>query len=365
MEARACLLEEEAMAFEEENEYDLRSPSYRPSWIDRFNDWVERSKIPAWLFYALLGITIVVIQLLFLWWEGDLQGEELIPVIVFNGIAVGLLFGWVQMLDRQAIAALESMKHVLEMSESELEDYRYRLSTMPFLGPLLTGAALAGFLILMETLWVEPARYAALDGLPIFGAIYQIIDKSTAFLYGVFFYHTVRQLRIVNRINSRHVRINLFYLRPLQAFSRLTATTALGLVIGLYAWWFINPDLLLDPVSIAFGAAFTIAAVCVFAWPLYGVHRLIDEEKEKTLREIDLRFEAAFVLFNQRLEEGDEAAVEKLNGTIASLDMQHRKVEGIPTWPWRPETARNVLTAIALPLFLMVIRFVVERAFGI
>ena len=317
------------------------------------------------MFYTLISITLIVIQLLLLWWEGDLRAQELIPVIVFNGIAVGLLFGWIHVLDRQAIAALDTMEHVLDVSKSEFEDFRYQISTMPFLGPLLTGAMLAGFLLLMETLWIEPARYAALDSLPVFSVIYQVIDKSTAFLYGVFFYHTVRQLRLVNKINSGHVRVNLFYLRPLQAFSRLTATTALGLVIGLYAWWFINPDLLLDPMSISFGVAFTIAAIFVFAWPLYGINRLIEEEKEKTLRDIDLRFEAAFLAFNQRLEENDEAAVEKLNGTIASLDMQHRKVEEIPTWPWKPGTARNVLTAIALPLVLMVIRFVVESAFGI
>ena len=44
---------------------------------------------------------------------------------------------------------------------------------------------------------------------------------------------SIRQLRLVNVINSNYVRISLFHLGPLQAFSKLTASTAVGLVIGV------------------------------------------------------------------------------------------------------------------------------------
>ena len=107
---------------------------------------------------------------------------------------------------------------------------------------------------------------------------------------------------------------------------------------------------------------FTILAVSVFVWPLWGVHRLMEMEKESLLHEIDLCFEAVFSKFNQLVQDGDYPAAARLDGTIASLEIQHKRVTAIPTWPWRPETARIALTAIALPLLLMIIQFFVQRA---
>ncbi len=51
-----------------------------------------------------------------------------------------------------------------------------------------------------------------------------------------------------------------------------------------------------------------------------------------------------------------------LNATIASLEIQHKRISAIPTWPWKPETARIALTAIALPLMLMILQSFVLQA---
>ena len=80
------------------------------------------------------------------------------------------------------------------------------------------------------------------------------------------------------------------------------------------------------------------------------------------LHALDLRFETAFAKFNKAFGDEDRSAIEKLNGMIASLDMQHRRITAIPTWPWRSETAQFALTAIALPLILTIVRFFVEQA---
>ena len=135
-------------------------------------------------------------------------------------------------------------------------------------------------------------------------------------------------------------------------------------MIGVYGWMLINPDLLADPISLSGVGAFTALAVAVFVWPLLGTHRRMEMEKARMLHELDSAFEAVFSQFNQRLREDDTSAIEGLNGTIASLEIQHRRISAIPTWPWRPETARLVLTAIALPLILTILQFLAERAFG-
>lgn len=335
---------------------------YKPSVIDRFTDWVENLPVPAWASYTLVGIVLLLIQILFLWLEGGLQAQELLPVIIFNSIATPLLLALIWLLDAQAATALAAMRSALDMTEPVYDDYSYRLSNMPFPAALITGTTLLVFLIVMEQVSAVPSRYAALDSLPVFTWVYQIIDKSSAFMYGVMTYHTIRQLRLVRTINSSHLRISLFDAGPSQAFSRLTATTAVGLMTGIVAWMSLNPDLLASPASVAFTVGFTLLAVAVFVWPLLGAHRLMDSEKARLLRELNARFETVLAEFNRCIREQDYEAADQLNGMITSLDIQHRRISTIPTWPWKPETARIALTAIALPLMLMILQYFVLQA---
>lgn len=336
---------------------------FKPSWIDHFNNWVEKLSVRAWVFYVVLGIVLILVQILFLWLDNGMQYKELLPVIIFNAVGSAFVPAMIRFLDNQAVTALNSIKPVLDTSESEFNQYKYELSNMPPLQTLAAGLPLLVMLILSERQGIVPIRYAAFEHLPIFAVVYHAIDKITVYLYGPFIYHTFRQLRLVNDINSNHIRINLFNLKPLHSFSRLTASTAVGLVFGIYGWMLINPELMADPVSIGYTAMFTILAVTVFVWPLYGVHGLMVEAKERQLREIDLGFEAAFSKFNVGVRDDDYSAMERLNGTIASLEIQHNRIAAIPTWSWRPETARFAFSAIALPLVLAILRFLVEKAF--
>ena len=336
---------------------------YQRSWIDRFFNWVEILPIPAWAFYVSLGFVLILSQVLVLWLDGGLQAEVLLPIIVFNGLAVPFLLALIHFLDDQANTALNSVKTTLEITEQEFNDYQYQLSTMPSSPTLIAGLIMVVSAILVERCSVIPIRYEALEQLPIFAVVYHIIDKSTAFLFGTFIYHTIRQLRLVNTININHIRINLFNLRPLQVFSKFTASTAVGLVIGTYGWMLINPDLLTNLIFFGFTVSITVLAIMVFAWPLFGVHRLMESEKESMLHNIDLRFESVFSKFDQSILEEDYSAIERLNWTISSLEIRYKRIKAIPTWPWKPETARLVLTTVAIPLILTMLRFLIEQAY--
>lgn len=337
---------------------------FRPSLIDRFDNWVERLPTNAWVFFVVFGLVLIGVQLLFLWLEGGLQEADLLPIIIYNGLFTPYLLALVHMLDNRAVSALRSMSSALDTTESELEAYEYRLSTMPFPLPLVVGLTMLALVILMEQLSTTPIRYGALDQFRAFGVVFQIVDKSSAFLFGVLIVHTVRQLRLVNDIHAKRVRVNLFDRGPLQAFSTLTASTAVGLLVGVYGWMLINPDLWTDPLIFGAIAIITLLAVSVFVWPLLGVHRRMERAKERTLHEIDARFEGVFSTFNQGVDAADYGAIETLNGAIASLEIQRERVHAIPTWPWRPETVRFMLAAIAIPLILEIVLFFVGQALG-
>ena len=345
-----------------ENKTETRP--YKPSWIDRFNHWIEKLPVSVWLFHAVFGIMLILVQLLFLWLDRGFQAIEIMPVIIFNGLATPFLLALVSHLDIQSVTAVNSMKPMLDTTESEFNAYQYRLSNMPFFPPLAAGLAMAVFAILASRVSISPFRYAVLEELPVFEVVFRIIDMSSAFLFGVVIYHTIRQLCLVSSLSARQIRINLFRLQPLQAFSRLTAPTAIGLMVFIYLWMLINPELLSDPVTFGLSVIFSILTISIFIWPLYGFHRIMALEKERTLHDIDLRLDAVFSEFNLRFQEKDYSALEVLNGAISSLDILYRRVKAISTWPWRLDTARYVLTAVALPLILMILQFIVENAFG-
>jgi hypothetical protein len=336
---------------------------YKPSWIDRFTNWIENLPIREWVFYLGLGIVLILTQIIFLWVDGGSQAEVLLPVIIFNGLAIPYILALIHLFDHQAVTALNTMRPALDLAETELDNFRYKLSYMPARMTLIAGLIMVALTVLIERLSITPIRYAALEQLPIFAIVYHIIDKTTAFVFGVFIYHTIRQLTLVNTINLNHVRINLFNLGPLQAFPKLTGATAVGLIVGVYGWMLLNPDLSANPIFFGFTVLVTILAVAVFVWPLIGVHTLMEREKERTLHDINLRFEVAFTKFNQRFQDEENSAIGRLNSTISSLEIQYNRIKTIPTWPWRPETARVTLTAIALPLILRILQFLVERAF--
>ena len=304
-------------------------------------------------------------QVLFLWLDRGVFAEELLPIIVFNGLVIPFLLAFIHLLDHQSVVAIDAMKPMLEMTKKEFDTFRYILSNMPSRPMLIAGLSLLCLVILMEQLWIEPVRYVALEQLPVFTIVYQLIDKSSAFLFGVLIYHTIRQLGLVNTIHSNYLHIDVYNFGSLKAFSKLTASTAVGLVIGVYGWMLINPDLLADPISFGFAMSATVLAVAVFVWPLWGVHRRMEMEKESVLHDIDLRLVALFSKFNQQFREDNYSTVETLNGAISSLDIQRRMIGAVPTWPWSPETGQFVLAAIALPLVLMVFGLLIEFALGI
>jgi hypothetical protein len=344
------------------NAADSRELPYKPSWIDRFTNWVEELPIWNWVFYVGLGLVLIMIQVLVLWLDGGLQVEALRPVIIYNGLATPYILALIHLFDKQSVAAFNSMRSSLAISEPEFDKFQHNLSTMPWLAPLIAGLIMAAMLVITERVGIAPARYTALNDLPNFKIVYHVVDKSTAFAFGVFIYHTIRQLRLVNTIYVNHLHISLSSMGPLQAFSKLTAATALAQVIGIYVWHLINPDLLRDPVSLGLTVAVSILTVVVFVWPLLGARQLIGREKEGMLHEIDRKFEAAFAEFNHRFYDDDTSTMERLSGTIASLEIQRNRIKAIPAWPWSSETARFTFGAIALPLLIWILQYIIAQA---
>ena len=73
-----------------------------------------------------------------------------------------------------------------------------------------------------------------------------------------------------------------------------------------------------------------------------------------------LRFGALLDDLHQRVDGGRLEGMDDLNKAIASLEIEQSALDRVPTWPWRPETMRLLITALALPLLVWVAQYVLQ-----
>jgi hypothetical protein len=104
----------------------------------------------------------------------------------------------------------------------------------------------------------------------------------------------------------------------------------------------------------------TALALLAFVWPMLGAHRLLTQEKGRLLEEATLRFEDLLVDLHRRVDDKKLEGIGGLNTAMVSLELELKTIGSIPTWPWQPETARLLITALALPLGLWMVQFALQ-----
>jgi len=337
---------------------------YAPSWVDILNAWVGRLPGPSWSYYLGLGLVLSIAQAIVLWVEGALPAGTL-PVHGYLAGAIALILALFHYLDERAGAALATLRPALKASEQEYGELHYRLTTLPMGSTLLASLVVLATALLNEVLAGEPYHLEALDPFPISAGLLRLIYYFCWGVFGAFIYHTVHQLRLIDRIYTRHTRISLFRMKPLYAFSNLTAFTAGSLTVIPYGFLAVSPGVVInDPAVLVPVLIIQSVAVVTFIWPQLGIHRLQVAEKDRLLDEVYQRLKATIVELHRRVDDGELEKMDELSGTFANLETELSILKEIPTWPWQPETVRWLVTALVLPLGLWIIQYLLQRVLG-
>jgi hypothetical protein len=183
-------------------------------------------------------------------------------------------------------------------------------------------------------------------------------------MWGVLVYHTIHNLRLVNKIYTEYTQINLFRTNPLHGLSNLMALSAISLTvlpIGFFASIQLTNLATLDPVSIGLVLACQLIAAIAFIWPQWGVHRLLKAEKDHYLDEARQDYEKVLREIHRRVEEGEMESVADLSGTLSTIDAEIKSISKIRDWPWDPETVRWLITALVLPIGFMLLQMILQR----
>ncbi|MBK9125718.1 MAG: hypothetical protein IPM16_21690 [Chloroflexi bacterium] len=336
---------------------------YAPSWIDRLTEWVDRQSYPPAAFYALIALVLVIIQSAIQWQAGTYHvGTFSAYHIYFTLIAVYFV-GLMHFLDRSAARAWVAYSAAIDTESAAVKSLEYRLTTLPARRTLvagLCGVAVAVITLIAGTPIVEQLNIVGMGTTTLSVAYNSIGYFVNWIIVGTFTYHIIHQLRVISRI-YRLTRVDLYNLGPLYAFSGVSARTAVGVALAMYSPVFILAGFSDSAVWTIVRFASMAVVAFTFVWPLLGVHRLMEREKDARLRENARLMESTFAELHRRIEADDLTNIENLNRAIDGLQTEQRTLSAIPTWPWRPETPRAVLAAILLPVVVWLIQFVLER----
>jgi hypothetical protein len=354
--------------------YETVPAPYAPSWVDRVTGWVRRLPIPYWLVYLTPAILLFIITTVIKWGDGSYAAAyaagnkeglfKIGPIYLYPFHAVPELVTFyalalIHYLDDVAQRALDSYRPAIRTDEAHFKSLCYRLTTLPARPTLL--ASVAGVIFAIGVLVL--ISYAAPDfaaRLLLFTSTAATIIESAVFvllwwIWGALIYHTVRQLRLVSHIYTSYTRIDIFNLTPLYSFSWLTARTAIGTVLATYAFIVAAPGLMDNPITLGIMAFNFVFAVVAFAWPLLGIHRLLEDAKHHKMASSAVRFEIMAAELHRRTDHAEFNRMNEMKEGMEALVHERNVIEKVYTWPWQRETVSGLSTALLLPIILWLI----------
>jgi hypothetical protein len=346
-------------------------PPYPPSWLDRLIARIERLPGSPWIFYLTVTVILVLINHGLRWLEGSEQVGVFNMARVIETPIVIYFLGLMHYLNKTAGRSMGAFRPALDFEDSEVARLRYELTVLPRSAGL--AAAAAGLIVGPISVFRSPASWGIQPSTSPLVVGYAVLTAIASMSFVIaFLLHTVRQLRLVNRIHQMATNINLFERMAVHAFSALTARTGIGIIILVYYYVYAFFVLRLfgagytaSPIDIALAAAILLLAVASFVLPLNGVHNQLVKEKTRLSAEADRRFEATLMRLHQHLDSGSLQEMEALNKALSSLVIERDALDKISTWPWRPETLRVFLTSVALPVLLWLVIGWLGRRLGI
>lgn len=335
---------------------------YRPSWSDRLFERVRQSPHPAWYYYAGLWLATYLLISVTVWVEGS-GAFGTLSLAAYDGAAYVVIYlALMQYLDSTAARAFDNFRPFLaELGPTTTDQLRFELTTMPARSTLL-----AGFMGLLGTALglLLLVTYEADHLVPARPSQWLIVFLGN-FLVTTFFYHTVRQLRMVSRIHSSATQVNLLRREPAYAFSRLTARTGMSWVLAftMGAVPRISLDLTTLYGPLAWAPMLT-AAILAFVLPLLSMQRLLRAEKRRLQADVDHRLETMLNRVKERMEAEQLGKMGDYKTTLDVLMTERELIRRIPTLPWNVGTFAAYLSAVLLPVLIWAVQELLSTLFS-
>jgi hypothetical protein len=337
---------------------------YPPSLLDRFMNFVSRLPISYWLTYLVLFLLENLLVHAVAWIVGWLPAFHFIPILFSFPLWLWGPLALITHLNRVALEALVDFSPLLELDGQQLERLKVEITTMPTRNVIISGLVWSIIYFVMISQGLEIA-FTAL-GLSISFTWFIVVEGLFSFAIGsAIYYHSFRQLRLVNRTVKMIRQFNLFELGPIYSFARVTAQIGMAWIILLSLTLLLFPIKLASLPLLAVLASQVVLAMAAFVLPLLFVNRRLVAEKRRLLVEHNRRLESTLKHLHRCLDEKKMEEASQLNGVVNALNLERNILTGIPTWPWRANTLTSFLSALGLPLVIFFIQLLIKKLLGV
>jgi len=333
-------------------------PPYNPFWLYRFFNWIEHLPFPPWVLGALVIILGTLAMHLDAWRQG------LVPVGGFN---VDLMSASLFLAIIPALWLILNANTRIAINGFLENQPGTTYNKREFLADFLSVPSWLGAIIFVAGIIFGYNNYLAVQSyLPIFGQVlppYSIFSfTAVGSLILLILVRSIRQGILIRRLYAS-VDVNIFNPTPIYSLSRFASQSNVVTLFIVYALTLINSsgiELLFDRNFLVIQTIMIGSVIFLFFVQLTSINKRMRSEKDRLLSEIGLNLDAVYKKINTSVRRERYAPVNELRASASALKEGWELVKRIPTWPWEPETLRNVL----LPLLIPVVVYLLQRFAG-
>lgn len=327
------------------------------SWVDAINDLIARIPGPPWLVYLVLivGSTAVAMGV------RVLDGSPIDALAVVFAALTFTPFAVMHYINRAAKEALEDFRPALGELEPEYATFERQLTTTS----VWTGIAGAAIGIAIAAIGVFTAG-GGWGVVPTNGIATNILTGLLLAVFNgsvtTFVLHEFGHLRTITRIHREATNIQLWNVRPQNAFARVSAAAAVALTLpygtAALVSALVTRNGLFAGVLVAI---LVVSATLLFVGPLVGMRRRLVREKEEQLSENDRASEVVATRLRSAVDGGQFADAAALESAIGALGAERERLRKTSTWPWNADTLRAFLTSLGIPVALWLVTTLLGR----
>lgn len=286
------------------------------------------------------------------WVAGARPVGTLEPTIVVPVILTGYVAAAIVVMRRVAMGAFVLFQPALGDAVADPEAVARSLGSPPLRASLV--AIVIFEIVITGSYLSSPAASATIpDAWPDAGFVWAAWMTAVA-VFATIVVFAIHQLRIVSRLHEIAPNIDLFRPAPINAFSRLTVTVAIGLLPLLLFSVGAENALLQVP-------AMALLIVTSFALPLRGLHGRLAREKRRLFDASTARFEAVRARVHAAVDTGELGQAPLLQAAMAAVLAERDVIAKLPTWPWTTTVFRGFASAVLVPILLWLAIRVLER----
>jgi hypothetical protein len=331
-------------------------PAYSPRWLYRFFAFLESLPVRPWALAAVVTLAVAAVTHWVAWERGVLPFGKLnlfLSVIGLFSVIGPAQWHYLTQSARPAITDFFIGRANSRQIEKTLADF---VSLPPFWGTLFFAlGGLSGYLGATRIMAIMlPISASVLPGLGLLASV-----LGGGFIF-ILIARIIRQSLLTRRFYLE-MEVDLFNPSPIYSLSRYAVASIISLLVGTDLLQIIVlPTIMFTPLGLLSQVFLNGALWIFFVAQLLGVNGRMRRAKERLLAELGKDVERVYNDVHAAVGKKGYAAVGHMQASIATLKNEQDILQKIPTWPWQPETLRNLLT----PLLIPVIVYLVQRFLG-